>query len=83
MVFGSQFFCGVAGIRMPVVHFISLPIISRLRQAAWLKVDPHYTPAGDFCESQGNTDPRGCFVLLHNTPSNSEVWAQGAGEQAS
>lgn len=40
----------------------------------WLKFDPHYMAKGDFCASQtqlpgkNRTDPRGCYVLNHNTP---------------
>lgn len=36
--------------------------------AQWLKIDMHYQPTA-FCVSQGVTNPDGCFILLHDTPS--------------
>jgi hypothetical protein len=36
--------------------------------AQWLKIDMHYKES-TFCESQGISDPDGCFILLHDSPS--------------
>ena len=38
--------------------------------AQWLKIDMHFKDSA-FCTSQGVSNPDGCFVLLHDTPSAS------------